>query len=187
MRKIFAMIVKVKNSPTFACELLAVLYNGQADKIDQLVPFLKTALEHDQKCLYWFVNPRDRDDLDEAFKRLGLSLDYYLTADQLQLVSAADSGFPDFPDRLEAEAAEGLEKGYDRQLIFRDLAGRLKDQGIGDEILAGQERLESLQLPIATRVCHLYDRQSSPPERLRDRTRFPRTRASERRWFRAAW
>jgi PAS domain S-box-containing protein len=168
MRKIFAMIVKVKNSPTFACELLAVLYNGQADKIDQLVPFLKTALEHDQKCLYWFVNPRDRDDLDEAFKRLGLSLDYYLTADQLKLVSAAGSGFRDFPARLEAEAAEGLEKGYDRQLIFRDLAGRLKDHGVGDEILAGQERLESLQLPIATRVCHLYDRQSSPPERLRD-------------------
>ncbi len=147
---------------------LAILYDGSADKIDQIVPFLKTALEHDQKCLYWFANPRERGGLEEAAKRLGMNLDYHLVSDQMKFYPLADFSFSDLKTRLEAETAESGKQGYSRQLIVFDAGNYLETQGGLEEIVAWQKQSASLRLPIETQICSLYDRQSVPAGRLRD-------------------
>ncbi|MDP8236231.1 MAG: PAS domain S-box protein [Candidatus Erginobacter occultus] len=152
----------------FRCQELAILYGGPADKNDQIVPFLKTALEHDQKCLYWFANPRERDGLEEAAKRVGMNPDYHLVSGQMKLFSLADFSFSNLKARLEAETAESVKQGYSRQLIVFDGGDYLKTRAGLQEIVTWQKQSASLRLPIETQICSLYDRQSAPAGRLRD-------------------
>jgi len=164
---------KEEQSPDLQfCEHIVSLYEGSQDKVDQLVPFLKSTLERDQKCLYFFTNPREKDSLGESFKKLGMNLDFHINAEQMKYFpdsALLSSGRPEFKSILQLlkeEAAVGEKEGYSELSVAWDFTKYLKTEIYFKGLLELETELDSLRLSLKIKVICQYDKETAPPTRL---------------------
>jgi len=164
------MMKKEEQSPEPQfCEHIVSLYEGSQDKVDQLVPFLKSTLERDQKCLYFFTNPREKDSLGESFKKLGMNLDFHINAEQMKYFpdsALLSSGRPEFKSILQLlkeEAAVGEKEGYSELSVAWDFTKYLKTEIYFKGLLELETELDSLRLSLKIKVICQYDKETAPP------------------------
>lgn len=135
-------------------EHLASLYESREDKIEQIVPFFKSALEQDHKCLYFFGHLREKEALDEAFKKLGMNLDFHISAEQMNYFPDSNLTSPDEDlfKIVERESYSAWEKGYGEILVAWDFTEQLKSGGCFKRLFELERRLNSFQLPLKAKI-----------------------------------